>query len=495
MMGILSITDLITLGLLGVIITLVVILIFKMEKIKQLNSTVMQLKKSLEELDEQAKLIVRTDIELNKTQEELDRKITVLYALQRIFREISTTLEESAIFSRIQGSYLEDIGFEKANAFLYDEENKKFKLALNIGYSSKEIDSITQHLENSFYLNLIEKNETFSSFSSSEKNLIEKIKNLFKVNSFVIAPLVPKEGNRGFLFVGTELTENLFVPAGEEPITILAIQISQALDNARLFEKTWQAQQELERKVEERTLQLSRALEEIKEISKRKTDFISAVSHELRTPLTSIKGYTAILLSEKLGKLPLEIKERLERINRHSDELTKLVNDLLDISRIESGKISMKLEPLNLKDIVKDVMELMNVQLKEKELEFNIELTPEIEYVLADRQQLERVFMNLIGNAIKFTPPKGKISIKTISLDNLCQIDITDTGIGIPLEYQEAIFEEFFRIDNPINQKIKGTGLGLSLVKRIIQAHGGDIWVKSRPNEGSTFSFTLPKSK
>jgi signal transduction histidine kinase len=189
------------------------------------------------------------------------------------------------------------------------------------------------------------------------------------------------------------------------------------------------------------------------------------------------------------------VKERLDKINRHSDELAQLVNNLLDISRIESGKISMKLEPLNLKEIIEEVVDLMNVQLKEKEIEFKFELSADVEYVLADRQQLERVFINLLGNAIKFTPAKGKISIRASSLDNLCQIDITDTGIGIPQESLGAIFDEFYRVDNPINQKVKGTGLGLSLVKRIVEAHGGSIWVRSKLNEGSTFSFTIPKPK
>jgi signal transduction histidine kinase len=312
------------------------------------------------------------------------------------------------------------------------------------------------------------------------------------VNHFVISPILTSENKKGFIFVGTESSE--LTSGNEELIIILANQIIQALENSQLFEKTWQAQQELERKVEERTQELSKALEEIKAVSKRKTDFVSSVSHELRTPLTSIKGYASILLSEKLGKLPLEIKERLEKINRHSDELVQLVNDLLDISRLESGKISMKIEKLNLKEIIEGIKDLMDVQLKEKNIKFNFELSSDTEYVLADRQQLERVFINLIGNAIKFTPQGGAISIKTSSLDGFCQIDITDTGIGIPEESLNSIFDEFYRVDNPINQKIKGTGLGLPLVKRIVEAHGGKIWVTSKLNVGSTFSFTLPKT-
>ncbi|MCM8782839.1 MAG: GAF domain-containing sensor histidine kinase [Candidatus Omnitrophica bacterium] len=474
-------------------IILAIILIFKIEKIRELGAYINHLKKSLDEIDEQAKLILRTDIELNKTQEELDRKITALYALQRISREISTTLDESMIFSRIQDTHLEDMGFEKALAFLWEEKNKRFNLKLSIGYSQKEVDSIIQTLENAFYIKLMETAQTVSSFSLSDQQLMAKVKDLFKVSSFIIAPLLPKEGSKGFLFVGTELTHTLLTEGNEELVAILANQISQALENARLFEKTWQAQQELERKVEERTLQLSRALEEIKAISKRKSDFVSAVSHELRTPLTSIKGYASILLSEKLGELPPAVKERLDKINRHSDELAKLVNDLLDISRIESGRVTMKMEILNLRDAIEKVVDLMNVQLKEKEINFTAEFAPGAEHVLADRQQLERVFINLIGNAIKFTPSKGNITISTNSLDKLCQIDITDSGIGIPQESLQVIFDEFYRVDNPINQKVKGTGLGLSLVKRIVEAHGGTIWVKSKLNGGSTFSFTIPK--
>jgi signal transduction histidine kinase len=480
--------------LLLLVIGLAVILFLKMGKIKELNSYVEHLKKSLDEIDEQAKLIVRTDFELNKTQEELDKRITALYALQRISREISKTLDETKIFTQIQESHLEDIGFEKAMAFLWNEKNKKFDSCLNIGYDIKEMESITSQLDSNFFLRLMESNETVSSFSITNQQLNEKIKNLFKVNSFIIAPLLPKEGSQGFLFVGAELTDTLLTAGNEELINILANQISQALENARLFEKTWQAQQELEKKVEERTQQLSSALEEIKLISKRKTDFVSAVSHELRTPLTSIKGYASILLSEKLGQLPPAVKERLDKINRHSDELVRLVNDLLDISRIESGKVIMRQEIVNLKDVVQEIKDLMNVQLKEKEIEFTFDFSADAEYVFADRQQLERVFINLVSNAIKFTPPGGKISIKTHSLENkMCQIDVSDTGIGIPQESIKAIFDEFYRVDNPINQRVKGTGLGLSLVKRIVEAHGGSIWVKSKLNEGSTFSFTLPK--
>jgi len=483
------------LSLASVVILLSVVLILKIDKMKKLQAMVDKLKKSLEEMDEQAKLIVRTDIELNKTQEELDKKITGLYALQRLSRMISTTLEESQIFRVIESTSFEDLGFEKACALLWNDKENKFVPHLIIGYLHEEIEAIKPlvNSDREIYLDLIKTGKTFSPISVPHNNsLREKINHVFKVNSFVISPILPKEGNKGFFFAGTENMEVAITEGDEELTTILSNQIGQAIENARLFEKTWRAQQELEKKVEERTRELTLALEEVKKISKRKTDFISSVSHELRTPLTSIKGYAAILMEGKLGHLPEAARERLEKINRHSDELVHIVNDLLDIARIESGRVVMKTEEQDLKAIIANVTDLIAIQCKNKNIDLIADIRKDIPVVLADRVQLERVFINLLGNAVKFTPENGKITITAHSKDNIIQVDISDTGIGIPQDALPMLFEEFYRVDNPINQQVKGTGLGLSLVKHIIQAHKGRIWVESKPGKGSTFSFTLP---
>jgi len=478
-------------------ISLVIALVFKTDQIKELQTAVDKLKKSLEEMDEQAKLIVRTDIELNKTQEELDKKVAGLYALQRLSRAISTSLEESQIFKTIEAAYIEELGFEKACGFLWNEKENKFISYLNIGYSQEEIGKIKIFvgLDKDVFLDLIKSEKTISSISAIPgSDLGDKIKNVFAVNAFVISSILPKDGTKGFFFVGTENVDIALTEGDEELITILSNQIGQALENARLFEKTWRAQQELEKKVEERTRELTFALEEVKKVSKRKTDFISSVSHELRTPLTSIKGYAAILLEEKLGHLPPEAKERLGRINRHSDELVHMVNGLLDIARIEAGKTVMKAEEQDLKNIIDTVCDLILIQCKNKNIDLVLDVAKNIPLVLADRSQIERVFINLLGNAIKFTPQNGKITLKANRKDSMAQIDIQDTGIGIPPDALSSIFEEFYRVDNPINQEVKGTGLGLSLVKHIIEAHKGKIWVESKFGKGSTFSFTIPAS-
>lgn len=368
---------------------------------------------------------------------------------------------------------------------------------MSIGYMDDELEGIKSFIDSNrtFYLNLIRGGETFSSLSvSSASKAKEGISQIMKVKSFVISCILPKQGNKGFLFAGTQNPDILITEGDEELTTILTNQLGQALENARLFEETWQAQQELEKRVKERTQQLSAALDEVQKISRRKTEFVSNVSHELRTPLTSIKGYASILTSGQLGQLPPEAQSRIEKINERSNELVQFINDLLDLSRIESGRVTMKPEPQDLNKIIEELSDLLSVMLKEKQIEFKANIPAEAAKVLADYGLIKRVFINLVNNAIKYTPEKGKISIAAHQLNKEVQIDIVDTGCGISEEAQHKLFQEFYRADSEINQQVKGSGLGLALVKNIVEAHKGKIWVKSKAGSGSTFSFTIPQA-
>jgi signal transduction histidine kinase len=477
------------------VILLTALLIFKLDRIKILKNSVENLQRSLNETDEQAKLIIRTDIELNKIQEELDKKIAGLYALQNLSRSISNTLEENQVFQKIESASLEELGFEKALAFIWSEKNNNFSLCAKTGFPEEEINlwEIFTSKNKDIFLGLMQKGETLSSLS--HEPLREKVKSELKIETFIISPILPKEGERGFLLISSDSKELSLTRGDEDLIKILANEIGQALDNARLFEKTWRSQQELELKVEERTKELTRVLEELKKINKRKSDFVSSVSHELRTPLTSIKGYASILLSGSLGNIPKDAQERIDKINKHSDELVHFINELLDISRIESGRVVMKMMLADLSSIVSKVVDLLMVQAKNKSIELTTKIDTGAKDVFVDISQIERVFINLISNAIKFTPLKGKVTIHGYLNKDRVQVDITDTGCGIPQEAKESIFEEFYRVDNAINQDVKGTGLGLTLVKHIIESHGGKIWVESKVGKGSTFSFTLPRTK
>ena len=489
------------LSLLSWIVLLIITAKFidKKEENKRIKASLAKLEGAFKDLDEQARLIVKTDLELNKTQEELDKKISSLYTLHKLSRAMSTTLIEEEILQRIEDSLILELGFERCLVLFLKDSQLISKL--NVGYSDKELQNVQsqfanvledRHLESL----LFEKSLCASSVKlETDKQLLNRVSSCLGLASFIICPIKTQEEFLGIIIMGNTSSVFSITEGDEDLVAILANQIGQAIENARLFEQTWRTQQDLEKKVKERTKELTQAFDEIKAISKRKTDFVSAVSHELRTPLTSIKGYASILASGKLGEVSGQIKERLDKINRHSDELTKLINDLLDISRIEAGKLEMKLEAQDISSILTETADLLMPQIKEKQIQLNLEMPPGLEKVLIDRSQIARVFINLIGNAVKFTPANGRIQIKAQDSKEYIQVDVIDSGIGIPAQDLEHIFEEFYRVDNPINQQVKGTGLGLTLVKHIVEVHKGKIWATSQLNHGSSFSFTLPKAK
>jgi len=221
------------------------------------------------------------------------------------------------------------------------------------------------------------------------------------------------------------------------------------------------------------------------------------VSHELRTPLTSIKGYAAILIAGKIGEVPDAVKERLAKINFHSDNLVSLINDLLDIARIESGRQEMKFDVYKIKKVVDNVIDLLSPQMTAKGVKLQLRFAPNVEEIYVDVSHAERVLINLLSNAVKFTPSQGTVTVAVAPAldDGYATFSVADTGIGIPASEVQKLFSEFYRVENEINQNVKGTGLGLVLAKNIVQAHRGKIWVQSQVGVGTTFYFTLPSTK
>lgn len=229
----------------------------------------------------------------------------------------------------------------------------------------------------------------------------------------------------------------------------------------------------------------------LKELEKIRQDFVANVSHELRTPLTTIKGYTETLLD---GALKEEIAPQfLQVIQKHADRLTKIVEDLLALSKIESKEFYLKWEPLPLSELIDDVSDFVKEAAQRKKISISRSLIPSSLEVMGDRSYLEQVFINLLDNAIKYTHEGGEISISAFENEQReIQVLIQDNGIGIPKEDLSRIFERFYRVDKGRSQELGGTGLGLSIVKHIVQAHGGRVWVESQPGKGSVFYFTLP---
>ena len=237
--------------------------------------------------------------------------------------------------------------------------------------------------------------------------MVNLITDIFR--HFIIADPRPGQYDR-HPFAGNQSDAFAVTEGDKEPSPFWG-QIGQAIETARLFEQVYRARQVLEAKVQERTKELSSALEEVQRISRNKSEFISAVSHELRTPLTSIKGYASILITGKVGEIPDKVKERLEKVNKHSDNLVKLINDLLDISRIESGKIEMKIVPYAILPVIENVHDLLTPQMKEKNINFVTDIPAHCPAIPMDLSQAERVFINLVSNAIKFTPGNGTITV------------------------------------------------------------------------------------
>lgn len=480
----------------GFLLTIIAFLAFNvLGKAEQLNHAKValgKLKRSFNDLDEQAKLIVKTDLELNKAQEELDKRLNGLESLQTISKNISTTLDENEIFSRLIQSLKTELAFEKKIIFTLNNE-KQLSVRVNLNFSQDSVNYISKNLQNN--LNLVyslSEGKTFSSINSTKQRK-EEISALFDVDHFVISPIMLQNEMRGLIFVGNQSNALPITEGDEEIISIMANQIGQSLENAKLFEQVFTSSQALESKVHERTRQLEDALEKVQNISKTKSEFISAVSHELRTPLTSIKGYASILMAGKLGEIPSQVKDRLGKINLHSDNLVNLINDLLDISRIESGRIEMNIKKYDVIRMIANVHDLLTPQMKDKKINWKVEAGANLPEVAIDSSQFERVFINLISNAIKFTPENGTISVNIKQQENnIMKFEVTDTGIGITEKDVSKLFDEFYRVENKINEHVKGTGLGLSLAKKIVEAHGGTIWVTSVIDQGTTFHFTVP---
>lgn len=227
-----------------------------------------------------------------------------------------------------------------------------------------------------------------------------------------------------------------------------------------------------------------------KKIDQMKSEFVSTVSHEFRTPLTSIGMSVELLLDQKAGKVNEKQVELLNAIKEDYERLRDLVSDLLDLSKIESGKIQMDIVKCDLNTIVENAIKPFDKQLDEKRAELSVNIPERISKIKADFNKISWVLTNLIGNAIRYIPDddSGKIIISAKELSNKVLVSVSDNGKGIPEEMQERIFEKFVRADD---QETKGTGLGLAISKEILIAHGGDIWVRSKPGEGSTFYFTL----
>lgn len=229
----------------------------------------------------------------------------------------------------------------------------------------------------------------------------------------------------------------------------------------------------------------------IKELERMRKEFVANVSHELRTPLSLIKGFVETLMGGAVTN-PAQAQKFLQTINKHTDRLTYLIEDLLTLSRLEGGQISLNRQAVGLAELAQQVIEDLETRAREQSVQV-VNLIPETVEVYADAERLQQVFFNLLENAIKYGKVGGRVEIGVKSLAvGAVEVWVKDDGPGIPEESRTRVFERFYRVDRARARDTGGTGLGLAIVKHIIQIHGGEVWVNSEIDKGSTFHFTLP---
>jgi signal transduction histidine kinase len=246
-----------------------------------------------------------------------------------------------------------------------------------------------------------------------------------------------------------------------------------AIQNARLF-----------REIDEKSRQLEVA-------SKHKSQFLANMSHELRTPMNAVLGYTDLILDNIFGDVPEAIRDTLERVKANGHHLLGLINDVLDLSKIEAGQLVLSLGDYSMGEVVHAVVSAVESLAAEKKLALKATVPADLPPARGDERRITQVLLNLAGNAIKFTD-EGEVSIEARTSDGALVVSVSDTGPGISEADQQKIFEEFQQADSSSTRKQGGTGLGLSISRRIVELHGGRLWVESAPGQGSTFSFTLP---
>lgn len=236
---------------------------------------------------------------------------------------------------------------------------------------------------------------------------------------------------------------------------------------------------------------LKSAVKKLETLDKMKDEFLSIVSHELKTPVTPIKGYLELLLDGDLGRINKKQREALETSLRRIQHLQRMIDDIVDISRMRSEKMKFDMKPIDLSNIIEDTIKEMRVLAYEKQVDIS-ENMPRPLHVTADETRMAQVVSNLIDNSIKFSTNGGRITINAEKEDRSMHVKISDTGPGIPKKHHKKIFEKFYQVDSSPTREFDGTGLGLPICEKIIKKHGGSIWVESKVGEGSTFHFTLP---
>jgi signal transduction histidine kinase len=281
--------------------------------------------------------------------------------------------------------------------------------------------------------------------------------------------------------------------AKEEPLGL--DEVMNILDEASQVRAYSRQLEQKSRELEEATAELRAANERLKELDRMKDDFISTVSHELRTPLTSIRAFSEILFEDPAMNLA-ERKRFLGIITKETERLTRLINQVLDMAKLESGNAEWHPTELEMRKVIRESVETTDSLIKDKQVDLVLELDEGLPPVMADHDRLIQVMLNLLSNAVKFCPPvDGRVVVRLYRENDNLRVDVLDNGPGIELAEQKLIFEKFRQMGDTMTAKPQGTGLGLPISRQIIEHFGGRLWVESATGQGATFSFALPLNR
>src|SRR5262249_35520092 len=294
-----------------------------------------------------------------------------------------------------------------------------------------------------------------------------------RTSQFLVIPMIARGVTVGIFACDNKLTRRPISRKTVELLQTFASHAAVAIQNARLF-----------REIEQKSRELEVA-------SEHKSEFLANMSHELRTPLNAIIGFSEVLTDRMFGELNEKQEEYLKDIYASGTHLLSLINDILDLSKIEAGRMELELTEFDLPTAIDNALTLIRERAGRRSIALHTDIDGRLGQVQADERKVRQVVLNLLSNAIKFTPEGGRIEVGAVPKDGLVEVSVSDTGIGIAPEDQEEVFEEFRQVGTAA-KKIEGTGLGLTLCRKFVELHGGRIWVKSQEGMGSTFTFTIP---
>lgn len=434
---------------------------------------------------------------LSNSNQELARSLYQLNVLYNTSSQFAGSLDKDKLIDIMIEGMDKSLSYGLACALTFNDENEPVLIIHSLYKVPERLLEALKLRVSLNYQSLFEKKEMPFELDMTKLKVEKHVKHAIKEYDFSVlrsdnmfAPIVLSENFFGFIEIFREAE---FSTEDATCFQTLVQQVSLPLKSASLYEEIKKNNQKLER------------------LERLKSEFISIVSHELRTPLTAIKNSLDIILSGKAGDLTENMDKFLNMAKRNSTRLSGIINDLLDLSKIEAGKMDFKFELIKIESVIEYVKTSLSEMAKEKHLELTTQIKDNFADIYADSRRLEQVLTNLVSNAIKFTPDGGKVEIRTEIIDakdinqveifspelkqlsgKYLQVCVKDNGIGISGEYLSHVFDKFAQIENSLSRKVGGSGLGLPIARQLLEAHNGIIWCNSMPEKGSSFYFAIP---